>query len=163
MDTSKTVTASPDGTIVGLSGRKLHLSSTMKSKNVAGSEYRVGLKSVHDLSPSRIRERILTDLKVKTWDDRHKVAVSEAARELSDFEAKNPSTGLTGKDKLVVQLFAFVLRFHHGVPRKRHTRKKLSVRTRVPPERTNTANTAKQNRRSFITIVRWRRTMEWIL
>uniref|UniRef100_A0A8W7PUW9 Tripeptidyl-peptidase 2 n=2 Tax=gambiae species complex TaxID=44542 RepID=A0A8W7PUW9_ANOCL len=111
VDTSKTVTASPDGTIVGLSGRKLHLSSTMKSKNVAGSEYRVGLKSVHDLSPSRIRERILTDLKVKTWDDRHKVAVSEAARELSDFEAKNPSTGLTGKDKLAKENLESTLEF----------------------------------------------------
>ncbi|XP_052893110.1 tripeptidyl-peptidase 2 [Anopheles moucheti] len=111
VDTSKTVTASQDGTITGLSGRKLQLSATMKSKNIAGSEYRVGLKSVHDLSPSRIRERILNDLKVKTWDDRHKQAVSEAARELSDFEAKNPPTGLSGKEKLVKENLESQLEF----------------------------------------------------
>uniref|UniRef100_A0A182YBT7 Tripeptidyl-peptidase 2 n=1 Tax=Anopheles stephensi TaxID=30069 RepID=A0A182YBT7_ANOST len=111
VDTSKTVTAGQDGTIVGLSGRKLQLSSTMKAKNTAGSEYRVGLKSVHDLSPSRIRERILSDLKVKTWDDRHKVAVSEAARELSDFEAKLPPSGVSGKEKLVKENLESTLEF----------------------------------------------------
>ncbi|XP_035787655.1 tripeptidyl-peptidase 2-like [Anopheles albimanus] len=101
VDTSKTVTASDDGTVVGLSGRKLKLSAAMRAKNVAGSEYRVGLKSMHDLCPSPIRKRILADLKVKTWDDKHKLAYSEAARELGEFEAKHASTStLTGNDKL---------------------------------------------------------------
>uniref|UniRef100_A0A182IWH8 Tripeptidyl-peptidase 2 n=1 Tax=Anopheles atroparvus TaxID=41427 RepID=A0A182IWH8_ANOAO len=111
VDTSKTVTAAEDGTIQGLSGRKLHLSSTMKAKNVAGAEYRVGLKSMHDLCPSRIRERIVNDLKVKTWDDHHKRALSEAARELGEFEAKNPSVNLTGKDKLTKENLDCTLEF----------------------------------------------------
>ncbi|XP_053673936.1 tripeptidyl-peptidase 2 [Anopheles nili] len=118
VDTSKTVTAGEDGTITGLSGRKLLLSSTMKSKNAAASEYRVGLKSVHDLSPSRIRERILNDLKVKEWDNLHKKALSEAARELSDFDAKNPSTNLTGKDKLAKEDLEHTLEFLNSCDKK---------------------------------------------
>uniref|UniRef100_A0A182NNK7 Tripeptidyl-peptidase 2 n=1 Tax=Anopheles dirus TaxID=7168 RepID=A0A182NNK7_9DIPT len=118
VDTSKAVTAGPDGTIHGLSGRKLTLSSTMKSKTVAGAEYRVGLKSVHDLSPSRIRERIVNDLKVKTWDDRHKLAVSEAARELSEFESKNPTTGLSGKEKLAKENLESTLEFLNSCDKK---------------------------------------------
>ncbi|KFB50300.1 AGAP004870-PA-like protein [Anopheles sinensis] len=111
VDTSKTVTAAEDGTIPGLSGRKLRLSSMMKSKNLAGAEYRVGLKSMHDLCPSRIRERIVNDLKVKTWDDHHKKALSEAARELGDFDAKNPSANLTGKEKLTKENLDCTLEF----------------------------------------------------
>ncbi|XP_058054982.1 tripeptidyl-peptidase 2 isoform X1 [Anopheles bellator] len=112
VDMSKEVTAGEDGTLQGLSGRTLKLSSTMMAKNVAGMEFRVGLKSMHDLCPSRIRERIMNDLKVKTWDDPHKTAYSAACRELTEFDAANPSpTALSGKEKLMKENLECTMEF----------------------------------------------------
>lgn len=100
VDTSKQVTAAPDGTIVGLSGRVLRLSNVMKTKCPSG-EYRIGLKSMHDLYPSRIRDKIVADAKLKTWDEAHKKAMAEVSREVADFEAKNVNAqNLPLKEKL---------------------------------------------------------------
>ncbi|XP_055627054.1 tripeptidyl-peptidase 2 isoform X2 [Toxorhynchites rutilus septentrionalis] len=101
VDTSKVVTASPEETIVGLSGRTLRLSSAMKAKNANGSEYRIGLKSMHDLYPSRIREKIVADAKLKTWDESHKKALAAVSRDIADFDTKNPTAqNFSVKDKL---------------------------------------------------------------
>lgn len=77
-------------TITGISGRTLKLSNYMKSNNV-NSEYRLGMKNLMDLYPSRVRDKILADAKTKNWEEYNKKALADVARELSDFEGKNPS------------------------------------------------------------------------
>lgn len=44
-----------------------------------------------DLYPSRVREKILSDAKLKNWDEFNKKALADVAREVTDFEAKNTS------------------------------------------------------------------------
>ena len=89
VDTSKVVKTTDD-IIVGLSGRNLKLTASMKAQNTSG-EYRVGLKSLHDLYPTRVREKILSDKKTKSWDEFNKKALANAAREMTEFESKNAS------------------------------------------------------------------------
>ena len=69
----------------------LQLSDAIKQENT-GSEYRIGLKSFHDLYPSKVNEKINADAKFKTWDAKHKTAVAEASRRLSEFDAANTSS-----------------------------------------------------------------------
>nr|XP_029729275.1 tripeptidyl-peptidase 2-like [Aedes albopictus] len=100
VDTSKLVSAAPDGTILGLSGRVLRLSNAMKAKCPSG-QYRVGLKSMHDLYSPRIREKIVADTKLKPWDEAHKKALAEVSPDVADFDAKNPNAhNLSLKEKL---------------------------------------------------------------
>lgn len=87
--TSTVVVATGD-TITGISGRTLKLSSYMKTNNIS-SEYRLGLKNLMDLYPSRVRDKILADAKSKHWDEYNKKAIADVARELIDFEGKNSS------------------------------------------------------------------------
>uniref|UniRef100_A0A336M1F3 Tripeptidyl-peptidase 2 n=1 Tax=Culicoides sonorensis TaxID=179676 RepID=A0A336M1F3_CULSO len=89
VDMTKKVQISTSGTIQGLSGRSLKVSDIMKNLNPSG-EYRVGLKSLSDLYPSRIREKIIADMKLKNWDNVHKRAVTEVSKQLEEFENKNP-------------------------------------------------------------------------
>ncbi|XP_055535925.1 tripeptidyl-peptidase 2 [Wyeomyia smithii] len=118
VDTSKIVTAAPDGTIVGLSGRVLRLSKAMETENVGG-EYRVGIKSMHDLYPSRIREKIVADSKLKSWDEPHKRVVAEASRDLAEFDAKNPTAqNLSLKDKLAKENLDCTLEFLNSCEKK---------------------------------------------
>lgn len=79
-----------DDAIVGLSGRSLKLTAQMKAQNLSG-EYRVGLKSLHDLYPTRVREKILSDKKTKSWDEFNKKAQANIARDMTEFESKNTS------------------------------------------------------------------------
>ncbi|XP_055608253.1 tripeptidyl-peptidase 2 isoform X1 [Uranotaenia lowii] len=118
VDTSKLVTAQSDGTIVGLSGRVLRLSKAMKAKAING-EFRIGLKSMHDLYPSRIREKIVADSKLKHWDDPHKKALAEASRDIVDFETKNPTVASLGlKDKLTKENLDGTLDFLNACEKK---------------------------------------------
>lgn len=73
----------------------------MKSKNTNGI-YRVGLKCFADLYPSRIREKIASELKTKEWDPCQNRAVTEIAKLLEDFDLKNPnSANIQTKEKLI--------------------------------------------------------------
>ncbi|XP_058831362.1 tripeptidyl-peptidase 2 [Topomyia yanbarensis] len=111
VDTAKIVTPAPDDTIVGLSGRVLRLSTAMKTKCV-NNEYRIGLKSMYDLYPSRIHEKILANAKLKTWDEPHKKVMADVSRDLAVFETKAPATvGLSLKDKLVKENLDSTLEF----------------------------------------------------
>lgn len=85
-----TVVSATSDTITGLSGRILKLSNFMQSTN-ASSDYRLGLKSLMDLYPSRVHDKILADAKLKKWDESHKKAIADVARDVADFEAKNSS------------------------------------------------------------------------
>lgn len=84
------LTASDDDTIIGLSGKILKLSTYMKTNN-SSNEYRVGLKSLSDLYPARIREIIMADAKQKQWDEKNKKALADVYNDISEFDAKNPS------------------------------------------------------------------------
>lgn len=65
-------------------------------ENCAGQEYRVGLKSLHDLFPAKVREKINAEGKQKWWDEPYKKAAAEILRKTSAVEKKTPS-GLTEK------------------------------------------------------------------
>lgn len=50
------------------------------------------MKSLHDLYPSKVNEKINSDSKFKTWDAKHKTAVADASRRLNEFETTNASS-----------------------------------------------------------------------
>lgn len=52
----------------------------------------MGLKSLHDLYPSKINEKIIADLKLKAWDEKHKLAVAEQSRRITEFDLANASS-----------------------------------------------------------------------
>lgn len=83
-------TANNDDTLVGLSGRTLKISDYMKTNN-SSNEFRLGLKSLIDLYPQRIREKITADAKQKTWDENNKRVLAEISRDIAEFDAKNSS------------------------------------------------------------------------
>lgn len=62
----------------------------MKSNNLS-NEYRIGLKSLADLYPSRIRDIIAADAKQKQWDEKNKKALADVYNDIAEFDAKNPS------------------------------------------------------------------------
>lgn len=62
----------------------------MKANNLT-NEYRLGLKNLLDLYPSRVRDKIVADEKLKKWDEHNKKALADITRDISDFEAKNSS------------------------------------------------------------------------
>lgn len=72
----------------------------MRELNEAG-EYRVGLKSIEDTYPTRVKEKIVADKKLKKWDEVHKKAQIVVSRAQEEFDTKNPCKDkLEMKDKL---------------------------------------------------------------
>lgn len=63
----------------------------MLSSNKSG-EYRVGLKSIHDLFPSKVRDTFINLTKDKNWNEPHKKALADVAREIAAFERNNPDS-----------------------------------------------------------------------
>lgn len=61
----------------------------MKTKNILGGEYRVGLKSLYDLYPMKVREKLNSENKFKSWDDNQKKAMAEIHRELDVLDGKS--------------------------------------------------------------------------
>lgn len=114
VDMTRKVTASSDGTIVGLSGRTLkvgsffiflnylklfdvffskifQLTDDMKTKNTTAEEYRIGLKCLYELYPPKVKEKIMSDFKLKHFNEPHKMAIADVARQIELFEAENPN------------------------------------------------------------------------
>ncbi|XP_055686753.1 tripeptidyl-peptidase 2 [Lutzomyia longipalpis] len=102
VDMTKKVTANQAGVIVGLSGRNLKVSSLMKKVNANGDKFRVGLKSLYDLYPTKIREKIIAENKVKHWDEPHKKSVAEVCRKLEEFDQSHQpgANNLSYREKL---------------------------------------------------------------
>ncbi|XP_046586806.1 tripeptidyl-peptidase 2 isoform X1 [Neodiprion lecontei] len=94
VDTS-TVVQSTDGCITGLTGRKLKIPSNWHNPT---GDYHIGVKNAFSLYPSKLRERIEADRKGRLWDNVQKSALTEATRQLQEFEAKNPQP-TTPEDK----------------------------------------------------------------
>lgn len=61
----------------------------MKDENIAAEEYRIGIKGLYDLYPSKIKEKCLNDMKIREWDEPHKKAIADAARDIELFNAAN--------------------------------------------------------------------------
>jgi tripeptidyl-peptidase-2 len=87
-------TASEDGTLEGLSGRKLKI--PMQWNNPSG-KYHLGIKDIHDLFPDPLRKRLKKSKKEKVWDPAQRLAIADAARLLDRHESDYSSPNLTQK------------------------------------------------------------------
>lgn len=61
-------------------------------KEIVGNEYSIGIKSLHDLYPSKVNEKINNDFKQKQWDEKQKKVVAEISRQIAEFDASNSSS-----------------------------------------------------------------------
>lgn len=52
----------------------------------------MGAKSLHDLYPAKVNEKIVSDSKLKTWDEKQKFAVAEQCRRISEFDTANSTS-----------------------------------------------------------------------
>jgi len=85
-----------DSTITGLSGRILKIPD---SWNNPSGVYHIGLKSLYELYPGTLKERMMKEYKEKEWDPHHKSALAEAMRKLHTFEINHPTP--TASEKLL--------------------------------------------------------------
>ncbi|KAM8713905.1 hypothetical protein ACLKA7_014119 [Drosophila subpalustris] len=91
VDMSKKLTPDEKGNFKGLSGRTLKLSPELIALNTdKDGAVRVGLKSFNDLVPAKVRDNIVAQAKLKSWDKPHKTATANASRKIVEFEAQNP-------------------------------------------------------------------------
>ncbi|EDX06877.1 GD25789 [Drosophila simulans] len=91
VDMKKKVTPDENGNIKGLSGNSLKLSPELMALNTDPEKaVRVGLKSFSDLLPSKVRNNIVAQAKLKHWDKPHKTATANASRKIVEFESQNP-------------------------------------------------------------------------
>lgn len=72
----------------------------MRENTSPGQEFRVGLKSLHDLYPAKVREKINGEERLKWWDESYKRAAAEVLRKTSSVEKKNPTSGQSLEEKL---------------------------------------------------------------
>ncbi|EDW32157.1 GL10584 [Drosophila persimilis] len=90
VDMKKKVTPDENGTLKGLSGTTLTLSPELLALNTdTDKAVRVGLKCFGDLVPSKVRDNIVAQAKLKHWDKPHKIATANASRKISEFESQN--------------------------------------------------------------------------
>lgn len=61
----------------------------MKKENIAGDEYRIGIKGLYDLYPSKIKEKFLSEMKIREFDEPQKKAIADVARDIELFDAAN--------------------------------------------------------------------------
>ncbi|XP_030373113.1 tripeptidyl-peptidase 2 [Scaptodrosophila lebanonensis] len=91
VDVSKKITPDDDGNLKGLSGRTLKLPADLVALNTdKEGAFRVGLKSFSDLVPSKVRDNIIVQEKLKNWNKPHKTAIADASRKIVEFETQNP-------------------------------------------------------------------------
>lgn len=61
----------------------------ISNNNTANGEYRIGLKTFFDLSPTKVRENQLNAEKTRKWDKPNKIAIAEISRKINEFETQN--------------------------------------------------------------------------
>ena len=64
----------------------------MKNNNINGNDYHIGLKCLYDLYPAKVRERIIADYKLKSWDEPQKQLLANISREIDEFETLNKNS-----------------------------------------------------------------------
>uniref|UniRef100_A0A0E0K3A0 tripeptidyl-peptidase II n=1 Tax=Oryza punctata TaxID=4537 RepID=A0A0E0K3A0_ORYPU len=85
VDTSKVVRADDDGSIVGASGTRLIINPSWKNPS---QEWHVGCKLVYELFTDTLNSRLKKERK-KKWDEDNQEAISEALKQLNEFEKKH--------------------------------------------------------------------------
>uniref|UniRef100_A0A0D3F8K4 tripeptidyl-peptidase II n=1 Tax=Oryza barthii TaxID=65489 RepID=A0A0D3F8K4_9ORYZ len=85
VDTSKVVKADDDGSIVGASGTHLIINPSWKNPS---QEWHVGCKLVYELFTDTLTSRLKKERK-KKWDEHNQEAISEALKQLNEFEKKH--------------------------------------------------------------------------
>ncbi|XP_006647647.1 tripeptidyl-peptidase 2 [Oryza brachyantha] len=85
VDTSKVVKADDDGSIVGASGTRLIINPSWKNPS---QEWHVGYKLVYELFTDSLTSRLKKERK-KKWDEENQEAISEALKQLNEFEKKH--------------------------------------------------------------------------
>lgn len=99
--------------------KKIFQISNFMKENNKSTEYRVGLKSLADLYPSRIREKIAADNKQKTWDAAHKKITSAVTKQIEELDLKNSNNQNLGlKEKLEKEDLDATLEFLNGYEKK---------------------------------------------
>ncbi|XP_077513162.1 tripeptidyl-peptidase II isoform X1 [Amblyomma americanum] len=82
VDTSKVVEIQ-DGTITGLSGRKLKVPESWSNPS---GKFHVGLKCAYELYPKCLKERVQKLYKEREWSPAHSLAQAQAARSLQELD-----------------------------------------------------------------------------
>ncbi|PUZ76946.1 hypothetical protein GQ55_1G331000 [Panicum hallii var. hallii] len=85
VDTSKVVKADADGAIVGASGACLVVNSSWKNPS---QEWHVGCKLIYELFTDTLTSRLKKERK-KKWDEENQEAISDALKQLNEFEKKH--------------------------------------------------------------------------
>ncbi|XP_042419484.1 tripeptidyl-peptidase 2-like isoform X2 [Zingiber officinale] len=85
VDTSNVVKADVDGSFVGASGRRLVVNPSWKNPS---QEWHVGARLIYELFTSTLCSRLKKERK-KKWDEKNQEAISEALRQLNEFEKKH--------------------------------------------------------------------------
>ncbi|RCV07666.1 hypothetical protein SETIT_1G263600v2 [Setaria italica] len=85
VDTSKVVKADADGAIVGASGARLVVNSSWKNPS---QEWHVGCKLIYELFTYTLTSRLKKERK-KKWDEENQEAISDALKQLNEFEKKH--------------------------------------------------------------------------
>ncbi|CAH1153592.1 unnamed protein product [Phaedon cochleariae] len=91
------IVTSIEGVITTLTGKKLKIPS---SWNNPDNTYRIGVKHAFDLYPDRLKERMKSEYKKKSWDESHRLKISEATRDIAEFEIKLNNANLKDTEKL---------------------------------------------------------------
>ncbi|CAI9092237.1 OLC1v1027429C3 [Oldenlandia corymbosa var. corymbosa] len=85
VDTSTVVKADADGCIRGASGASLVVNSSWKNPT---GEWHVGYKLVYELFTDTLTTRLKKERK-KRWDEKQQEAITEAVKQLDDFEKRH--------------------------------------------------------------------------
>ncbi|XP_062222524.1 tripeptidyl-peptidase 2 [Phragmites australis] len=85
VDTSKVVKADADGAVVGASDTRLVVNASWKNPS---QEWHVGCKLVYELFTDTLTSRLKKERK-KKWDEENQEAISEALKQLNEFEKKH--------------------------------------------------------------------------
>lgn len=86
VDTSKVVKADADGVIVGASGARLVINPSWKNPS---QEWHVGCKLIYELFTDTLTSRLKKERK-KKWDEENQESISDALKQLNEFEKKHP-------------------------------------------------------------------------
>ncbi|AQK73342.1 Tripeptidyl-peptidase 2 [Zea mays] len=86
VDTSKVVKADADGAIVGASGARLVINPSWKNPS---QEWHVGCKLIYELFTDTLTSRLKKERK-KKWDEENQESISDALKQLNEFEKKHP-------------------------------------------------------------------------
>ncbi|XP_058082097.1 tripeptidyl-peptidase 2 [Magnolia sinica] len=85
IDTTKVVKANEDGYITGGSGAPLVINPSWKNPS---GEWHIGYKLIYELFTDTLTSRLKKERK-KKWDERNQEAISEALKQLNEFDQKH--------------------------------------------------------------------------